>query len=258
MAQKRQAANICEISERILMTSTTVYICIITFIGAFIQASTGFGFAIITMATMPLLLSVTDSIMVLLFCSTLTIGYLAMKNIKHVNYRLLLVPLIFSLAGNYVGLTFLFHSENALALKLLGGLLIMLSVYFFLFTDKIRLPNNQLCASLAGICSGLLGGFFNVPGPPMVLYYSVTIKEKQAYFATLQMLFFLSVIFKMIYFIVTQGISNAVKPVIPYAVLASTAGMMVGILLFNRMSSNKIKKIVYIVMALSGVWYIIK
>lgn len=239
------------------MISKIIIICLITFLGAFIQASTGFGFAIVAMATIPLLLTMTDSIMLLLFCSVVTIGYLAIKNIRYVNYKQLILPLIFSLAGNYIGLTVLVNMGNELAIKLLGGLMILLSIYFFFFADKIRLPINQLSASTAGVISGLLGGFFNIPGPPMVLYYSVAIKQKKEYFSTLQMLFFINTVFKLGYLLIFNRISDYILPIIPYAVVFSIIGMIIGFALFKHLSTKSVKRIVYLLMACSGIWFIV-
>lgn len=240
------------------MTQSIIIICIAVFIGAFIQASIGFGFAIVTMAVIPLFIQMTDSLMLLFLCSTIIVGYLAIRNIRYVNYKLLIVPLIFTLIGNYVGLLALVNTDNELAVKLLGGLLILFSIYFFLFSDKVKLPNNQISASIAGIISGVISGFFNIPGPPMVLYYSVAIKDKKAYFATLQMLFFISVLFKIVLFLITEEVSETIKPIIPFAVLFSVLGLILGIYFFNRLSSEKVKKMVYIFMTLAGIWYIVR
>ncbi len=240
------------------MTETIIIIACITLVGAFVQGLTGFGFSIIAISIMPLILPVTHCIIILLSCSTLITGFLALRNIRYVNVRLLIVPLIFSLIGSYIGLTLLFQAENGLMTKLLGAVLVLLAAYFFFFANRIKIPNNQYSAFAAGLVSGVLGGLFNVPGPPMVLYYSVALEDKRTYYATLQTLFFFTAIFKLGYYILRQGIPQTIVTVIPYAAASSVAGMLLGFMLFKKLCPETIKKLVYIMVACFGLVYLIR
>lgn len=235
-----------------------ILISLILFFAAFVQSASGFGYAITAMAVLPLFMPLTDSMMVTIICSFFMIVYLYLKYRKHVNYKIAMLPLIFSLAGAYVGLVLLVEAPNELALKILGGFLIALSIYFFIFAQRIKLPNNRISASLAGLVSGLTGGFFNMGGPPVVLFYSVAAKDKKEYIGTLQFLFLCMSVLKFIYFTVTLGISQEVLEVTPFGIASSAVGMVLGMIVFNKLPEKVINRAVYIIMVLAGIWYVVR
>jgi len=236
----------------------TVLICLILFFASFVQAASGFGYAITAMAFLPLLLPLTDAMMVTIICSFLIMLYMYIKYRKHVNYKIAWLPLLLSLVGAYAGMALLINSPSDIALKILGGFLILLSIYFFVFAQRIKLPNNRISASVAGLLSGLTGGFFNMGGPPVVLYYSVAAKDKNEYYATLQFLFICMSLLKFGYFAITLGISEEVLKVSPFGIATSIAGMVLGMFVFNKLPDKIINRMVYVIMIVSGIWYIIK
>lgn len=235
-----------------------ILISIILFFAAFIQSASGFGYAITAMAFLPMFLPLTDCMMVTIICSSFIIVYIFIKYRKHVNYKIAVLPLFFCLAGVLAGLTLLVGSANYLALKILGGFLIALSFYFFIFANKIKIPNNRLSASAAGLASGLAGGFFNIGGPPIVLFYSVAAKTKEEYIATLQFLSLCMLILKFIYLSVTLGISKEVLSISPYGIVTSALGMVLGMHVFNKLPGKTINRAVYVIMALAGIWYVVR
>ncbi len=62
---------------------------------------------------------------------------------------------------------------------MIGAALVAFAAFFLLFSNRIRIEANPMTATMSGVASGLMGGFFGMPGPPIVLYYSVAIKEKR-------------------------------------------------------------------------------
>ncbi len=238
--------------------SDIVLICLVLFFAAFIQAASGFGYAITAMAFLPLFLPLTDCVMLTIICSFLIMLYMFLKYRKHVNYKIAVLPLVFSAAGVITGMTLLVNSSNDVALKILGGFLVVLSAYFFIFADKIKIPNNRVSASVAGLVSGLTGGFFNIGGPPVVLFYCVAAKCKEEYYATLQFLFLCIGLIKFGFFTATIGISHQVLNISPFGVVASAAGMVLGMLVFNKMPHKIINRAIYVIMAVAGVWYLVR
>jgi uncharacterized membrane protein YfcA len=210
------------------------------------------------MTVLPLFLSLTDCMMVITVCAFFITVYLFMKYRKHVNYRIAVLPLVFSMAGVVAGLTLLVGSSNDLAIKILGGFLIVLSAYFFFFANKVKIPCNRISASTAGLVSGITGGFFNIGGPPLVLYYAVAAKDKKEYIATLQFIFLFMGIARFIYLTATVGISNQILPIIPFGTIASGIGMVIGTMLFDKMPHKIINRVVYVIMAVAGVWYLVR
>ncbi len=234
-----------------------VLICVIVMAAAFIHSFAGFGFSIIAMALLPMLMSVIDSMMLLIFANLVTVAYITVKYFRYINFRLLIVPVVLSLAGNYVGLSCLVGFDNAFAIKILGSALVLLSAYFFFFSKKIKIPDNQIFASIAGAASGLMSGFFSIPGPPIVLYYSAATKQKEEYLSTLQMFFLVNTIFKIIFFVLSYKIKMDILCTIPFVVVSAGIGVLFGNVVFKKTSLGILKKIIYLVMTISGIWYIV-
>lgn len=240
-----------DISLDIILFLTCVF-------AAFMQASTGFGFSIIIMAIWPLFFPVTDAVFLQLVAGLFAVGYITIKDWKYINFKIIWLPLILALGGSYLGLSLLIETPNAKAVFLLGLLLVVLSLYFILFRKRIVIPNNWRSAGIAGITSGLMSGFFNISGPPVVLYYNVACSDKREYRASLQFFFMVLIIFKIVLMLFNRSFSNSILPLIPVVVLASLVGIFLGTKVFHRIPGKMLEKVVYSMMMLSGIWYMIK
>lgn len=235
-----------------------IFIFVTMMAGSFVQTTTGFGCAIIIMSMWPMLLPVPEATQLLLFGSLVQSGFVAFKFRRNINYRIATVPLILALAGTYLGLTLLLSIDNTTAVRVIGVMLMALAVYFLAFSKHIRIPENLWTSSAAGAASGVLSGFFNIAGPPIVLYYSAAAKDKEEYTGTVQFLFAVMIAFKMVFLGVKRGLSEMVLTHTPFVIAGSIIGMVMGLKLFNRLSTSAIKKMVYILMIAAGVWYIVR
>ena len=235
-----------------------LFIFVTMMVGSFVQTATGFGCAIIIMSMWPMLLPVPEATQLLLFGTLVQSGYVAFKFRRHINFKIAIVPLLLALAGTCLGLTMLLNTDNTTAVRGIGVMLLVLALYFLVFSKRIRIPENLWTASAAGAISGVLSGFFNIAGPPIVLYYSAATKDKEEYTGTVQFIFVAMVVFKMVFLGVKRGLSEMVLTHAPFAIVGSTIGMLLGLRLFSKLSTAAIKKIIYILMVVAGIWYIIR
>ena len=227
-----------------------------TLFAAVIQATTGFGFSIIIMALYPMIFSVLDSVWLSLFGSGIILGYMTYKYFKHINFKIILLPLALSFIGNLTGLTLLVNTENDQARRWLGVLMILLSIYLFFIEGKIKIPNDWWFGGLVGTLSGVMGGFLNIPGPPIVVYMSVAAQEKEEYISTLQFFFFTNYLLKITYLLAFTEVQRVDVQLGVTVFFASIFGILLGTRLFNRLESLRIKEFTYGVMFLSGSWYL--
>jgi uncharacterized membrane protein YfcA len=79
--------------------------------------------------------------------------------------------------------------EDHILKRILGVALIVISIYFALFSQKIKLPITKKVQVGAGTLSGLMGGFFGMQGPPAVLYFIQSEPTKEHYMAMAQTYF---------------------------------------------------------------------
>lgn len=234
-----------------------ILIILVVCLGAFVQSSAGFGFSIITMSLFPLFFSVIDSMILVVFTNLVAIVFIVVKYFKHIQFKLLVVPLILLLITTYYGLVNAVKIDNDIFMKILGIALILLSIYFYFFSKKIKMPANQLTATITGVVAGLMNGFLSIPGPAVVLYYSAAIKDKKEYIATVQFLFLSSTLLKIAFFTTQYDVSLEIIKLIPFTILAAMLGTFLGHRAFKKMNSETLKKLVYIVMAVAGIKYLL-
>jgi len=227
-----------------------------TLIASIIQSTSGFGFSIIIMALWPMMFSMVDSVWLSLFGSGIIIGHITLRNYKHVNLKIVGIPLLCSLIANLVGLSILVNVDNSIARRWLGGFLIFLSIYMFFAADKIKVSNQWVFGGIAGSLSGLMGGFLNIPGPPIVIYMAVATQEKKEYLASLQFFFLINFLLKVIYFLARTEVHSVDIQFGLSVFIASIAGVLIGTRLFERLSSIHVKNFIYGVMLLSGASYL--
>ena len=105
---------------------------------------------------------------------------------------------------------------------------------------------------LTGCVSGVTGGMFGMPGPPIVVYCIEKIHDKQAYVASLQAVFFTSNVFYTL-FRFQAGFSSSHTF---YYWLAGVVGVLIGVAigahLFEKISGQRLRVIVYCFMLISG------
>lgn len=227
-------------------------------IASFVQTTTGFAFAIIIMSVWPLFFPVIEATQLMMFGSAVCIITMAIRYRRHINLRIVWLPLFLGLCGTFAGTTALVNMANDTAVRIFGVALVFLAVYLIFFSDRVRVPSNLWTATIAGVASGLLGGFLTMPGPPMVLYYSVATRSKEEYLGTIQLLFAVMVVFRIILMWIQEGLSEFVVLNTPIAVVASVAGMLLGILLLDSIATRTLRTAVYVLMTAAGIWYIVR
>lgn len=227
-------------------------------VASFVQTVAGFAFAIITMAIWPLIMPVVEATQLMSFGSITCILFVFLRHRRHVNYRISVVPIVIGLAGTVVGLTLLVNLRNEVVLKIIGAMLVVLAIYLFFFSGRVQVRPNLLTASAAGIVGGVMGGLFNIAGPAMVLYYTVATKSKEEYIGTLQFFFVIIIVVKFVLLWILRGLSPFVVGNAPSVVIASVVGMLLGSWLFDAISGVLLKRIVLILMVISGIWYILR
>lgn len=115
---------------------------------------------------------------------------LAWKFHRHVQISLLILPLAVFIACTTASLQLATMLDTRNLSVLFGGFLIILSIYFIRFSDRVRLKPSPVTAAVCSGLSGLCSGMFGIGGPPMVVYYlSVLGNSKELYLATTQMYF---------------------------------------------------------------------
>lgn len=164
---------------------------ILVFFSAFQQTLSGFGFALILMpiATIIFGLHTASSLVALVAITLYTINLFRYKNALNVMQFLRLG--IAAAIGVPIGVWALINLDQVIVKLFLGLLLIGYALYSLANPVGLRVESERW-GYLAGFLGGCLGGAYNVPGPPIVIYGSLRAWEKDEFRAILQAIFLVS------------------------------------------------------------------
>ena len=228
-------------------------ICAVTLCASYVQSVTGFGFGIVAMIFLPNLLIYTEANILSSILSGLLSVLVVFETYKNTNWKNLIFPFIGNCISTYIAVTFVKSVTHKTLICILGAALFALSMYFFFFTDKIKIKPSRLTGFIIGLISGIMGGLFSVSGPPVVIYFLQSEKDSDSYLATLSMYFVLtnivSISMKAISGFMTANVWIALAIGIP----TICAGGFLGKKTRGRINSAMLKKTIYGVMAVSGI-----
>ena len=145
---------------------------------------TGFGFALVSVPLLMLLLPPRAVVPIVLLLSTLTGIAVAYEARKSVDLKRIWPLMVAGFVGMPLG-TYLLTSLDANVLKAAIGAVITLIALAFLFGFQRSVRNERLACAPIGFVSGLLNGSTGMSGPPVILFFNNQGIEKQVFRANL-------------------------------------------------------------------------
>ena len=217
-----------------------------------LQSVTGFGAAIIMMQVFPYFLGmITSPALVGATCLALS-GTLTWRFRRQINWQAAILPTAIYICFNLITINLVRSVDLTLLTAAFGFFMILLSGYFLLFSGKVSFKANWKTAALCATFSGCTAGFFGIGGPLMALYFISSCKSKENYIASLQFMFFASDVVSLC-MRAAKGIY--IVDLIPLTLLGFvgvTIGKKWGLKLLDKLNIERMKKIVYIFVGISG------
>lgn len=222
--------------------------------GAFVQRVTGFGMGIFAMLFLPYFMpSHSTSVAVMGLMGSIGALYNAIRHRKNIRPRLMLPLMCAALAVIPLAVHLSSSLPQAVIKRMLGVVLVILSIYFLFFSKRIHLKPTVGNGIAAGLVAGLLNGMFNTGGPPAVLYLIHATADNAAYFATIQAFFAATNVFST----ATRAVSGMLTPQIlamaAVALVGWGCGNALGVKVFDRLDANRLRNLIYVGMIVSGV-----
>ena len=241
------------------MSATAIILILCgSLVASFIQRVTGFGFAVFIMTILPFLMPTYGE-------ATTLSGLLAMVNAfwttvqlrNYIAWKKLAIILATFLVVSFFCVRAVGRIDSHSARKILGGVLIALSVYFFFFSAKIHLKPTPGVQIPMGLISGTMGGFFAMQGPAAVVYFLSCADSKEQYMSLISCYLLLGNI-AMTAFRAGNGMFTAtVGKMWLAAVPIVIIGNFIGSKLYKKLALPALRKVIYAYMALAGLAAII-
>jgi uncharacterized membrane protein YfcA len=235
---------------------------LICFGGGFVQGASSFGYAIICISLLPFVFDLMTSSLVILissFSMYINLIYnLFWKMKAKISFKLLLVPIVGIFIGRAVGVYLLTYSEAKLLIIFLCAVLLLLSLYFLFYSNKIRIAPSKRNGFCAGLASGVLGGLFNISGPPIVAYFFASIEDKNQYNLYVQVLLLIGALYSLVFHILLGNITERILGLSLIASLGVIAGTICGFKLFKKISKTVMSRLISILVFVVAVMLYIK
>ena len=233
-------------------------VILIVVIAGFAQGLTGFGFGLIAM---PLLLLMMDlktaaGLTVILNVAACLLTFASTS--KHYTFGQGMGLTIGACVGVPVGIFALVRLDSILLLRLLGAVMILFSANELLLAGSQR--SFRLSPRLGfplGLVSGGLTGAFGMGGPPVVAYTYSQPWGKEEIVAVLQVVFLLSTLLRMILLGTAGLLAGPVLRAGAWSLLPMLLAIVVGQKFFARISQPRLKRLTFIFLGLMGIKYLL-
>ena len=230
-----------------------IILSLITFAASLVTGISGFGFALVTMGLFPLVITVKEANMLVSVLALPVIIVNIVPGLKSIKPREL-VPVMASIAvGLPLGIFFLVKLDERTLLICLGAVILAALLSGILFPRrKLKKPPGWVAAA-AGLVSGAFGGAYGVSGPPITLYFSRFVEEKLEFKTNLLACFLFVSIVRIIYFTYSGMVTGETLGTVLVLLIPLAAGTVSGALLFKRIPSKWVLRIVRSLLAISSV-----
>ena len=218
-------------------------------IGAsFIQRTTGFGFGIFIMTMLPFLMpsfGEATTLSGLLAMSTSLIVAVRMR--KYVVWKNLLPMLLTFIVVSAIPIFYLKRMDDILLRRILGIVLILISIYFEFFSRRIKIPATKSNQVGIGVLSGLM------QGPPAVLYFISSESDKNHYMAMCQTYFVVGNLMMTLERAYNGFLTPTVGIDYLYGIGGVVLGSALGAFVFNHIPRYIFRYVVYTYIGISGI-----
>jgi uncharacterized membrane protein YfcA len=228
-------------------------------LAGFVQGLTGFGFGMIAMGLLPLVLGLEVAQAVVTV--TGMAGCLTMSGVtlRHIRWEWSSVGSLWlgAVVGVPLGFMFLTAVPQSIATRALG-LAICLMVAFEVLVNrqrKVQLPSWSGYG--IGLVSGALSGAFNIGGPPLVAYIFGRPWTKEEQVATLSALFTSSGIIRLSLLLADQELHADTWTLAAWGVGPMLAAIVLGNRLLKYVSQRILRIAIYTALVAIGVNYLL-
>lgn len=234
--------------------NTTAMIFAAALAAGIVQGITGFGAGIIMMMFLPLAFAMPvaagiSSAVAICLGSLMAWTYRDSINVRKIIPVSALFLLISSIAIRYS-----VYVPQAVIKKVFGIFLIILSIYYlFINRNSEKKPMSLAAAVIAIAVSALCDAFFAIGGPLMVLYYLAKTDTSREYLGTIQMFFLVNNLWNTSVRLFNGIIGMEQIPVVLAGMAGIALGGVIGGKLVTKISADRLKKLTYIMIGVSGV-----
>jgi hypothetical protein len=231
---------------------------LIVMIAAGLAVLSGFGFVLFSVPLLSYIYEPHQTVIFTITLSTLLLGaLLIITDIrKKMNYRIILGLVEWSLIGIPIGILILPYIGKT-TFQIALGIIIIVYVTFRLLGYSIRIRDQRIGIPIAGILGGALSMSTGLSALPVILLLSNFDLDPYENRATLAGYVFTTGALSLVAFNFTSEITISVQKEVLWFVPSLFIGMLMGILLVNRLTKDILQQAILIYLGIIGILVII-
>ena len=239
------------------MFSTILFVMIVILAGSCVQSALGFGTTMITMGFLPLIMEYSKAMGLSIVMVTISTLYISVKYRESIRWGVMLHFLIpTAVICGIVNLLSAKVSSDMMYL-LLGVMFVAVSIFFFVFSDKIHITPTPVSGTILGVICGICYGLFASGGPTAALYLLPATKSKKEYLATIQAFLCVNNIVVLVISLFLSRLDIADLPMVGAGIVAMLAGTLLGLVIHDKIPSSVFGKVIYAFVGIGGIWIIV-
>ncbi len=239
------------------MLSTLLFVMSVIAAGSCVQSALGFGTTMITMGFLPLIMEYSKAMGLSIVIVTISTLYISFKYRDSIQWAVMLPFLIpTAVICGIVNLLSAKVSSDIMYL-LLGIMFVAVSIFFFVFSDRIHITPSPVSGTVLGVICGICYGLFASGGPTAALYLLPATKNKKEYLATIQAFLCVNNIVVLLISLFLGRLDMADLPMVGAGVGAMLAGTLLGLVIHDRIPSSVFGKVIYAFVGIGGIWIIV-
>jgi uncharacterized membrane protein YfcA len=235
---------------------TNVLIVALVFAAAVIQSFTGFGFAAIIMPLVTIVVGLSTAAPLVALAGLTVYTVMLIRYRQAINFREALRLIVASALGVPVGFWLLGNVSEVLIKQIMGIALIAYAAYALLRPTATRIP-SQRWAYPAGFAAGCLGGAYNTPGPPVIVYALLQQWPRDEFRGVLQAFFFVNGVMVVTSHWLAHHMTTAILTLYAYAAPAILLGIFVGSRLDRRVDRARFRTVVTVMIMILGLFLLL-
>ncbi len=232
-----------------------VLIALLLFGGALVQGLTGFGYGLMTVPILMLILPPKMVVPMMMLQGTLLSFMVVYQARQHVKLKRIMPLIIAGVCSMPVGV-FVLKNINPNMLKLAIGILIVTFSFALLKGIKFKVRNEKVAFVPVGIVSGILTGSSALGGPPVILFLSNQQVHKQQFRSNIAAYFLTINLCTLPTFALNGIITLDISRYALYFLPAMIFGAVTGIKLANRVNEELFRRTALMIVGVAGLFLI--
>lgn len=229
----------------------------IVLIGHFIKGLSGFASALFAIPLLALFLDIKFVVPVFLLFDFISGIILTTQNRRFIDRRSAILILSGLAIGTAIGTYFLVSFGNEALKRIFGAVVILFALRMLIWdNENIKKRISKIWAPVSGLAGGCTGAMFGLNGPPLVLYLTHQLKDKQIFRATLYGIFFVDACYRLILYSFNKLITIEVIKFALYLTPFLLVGVLLGSKLHAKINENLFKKIIALILMVTGVFLV--